>query len=74
MAAKPQSKSQEKPRLNSQAVAALVHMHRNHGGVPPRLGMGRAALFNAGLVTYSERGWVLSLEGKQLARHLTGVK
>jgi hypothetical protein len=64
-----------KLRLNCRAVAALVAMH--DGKDIPRsspLKIGRADLFNEGLCVWGENGWVLTLPGKQLARHLTGRK
>lgn len=65
-----------KPRLTHHELEALLLLH-NGGEIVRKKGCplfaARVSLFSLGLACYMN-GWVLTLAGKQLARHLTGKK
>lgn len=64
-------KSPQKPRLTSAEVAALARLHQvNLLPVTERI---PAGLCTKRLVCYAE-GWRLTKLGKDMARHLTGVR
>lgn len=65
----PMSEQIEKPRLNSREVEALTIMHEGNR-IPAKLRPEILQLLGKEFCA-GERGWVLTLKGKQIARHLT---
>ena len=61
----------EKPRLNSYEVECLVRLHHRET-VPRRLKPARNSLVLRKLVAWHETRFDLTLNGKKIARHLTG--
>lgn len=62
----------EKPRFTCREVEALVRMHREET-VPDRLRSAKISLMARGFICCTYKGYALNLNGKKLARHLTGV-
>lgn len=65
----------EKPRLNSREVECLVRLHKGgqHAVLPARLKSARNSLVWRELVAWCETRYDLTLDGKKIARHLTGL-
>lgn len=62
-----------KPRLSCKEVRILATLHET-GKLPRgKPGYAIATVQNKKLVCCTEAGWQLTLNGKQIARHLTGV-
>ena len=66
----PMSEQTEKPRLNSREVEALTIMHEGNR-IPAKLRSAMMQLLGKEFICAGERGWCLTLKGKQIARHLT---